>query len=230
MLGHLRVTGNDGEWSPKYYGVIVGLFCGLYMISIAIGSKLIDVHGLVLPAGIIIFPFCCIITDILTEIYGFNRTRQAVWTALLCTVLFATFTQLAIALPPAGFWPNQQAFESVFATSLRLAAAGCFAWVAGEFSNSFIMSKMKIFQGAKNMPLRFVGSTVIGQFLDTIVFVTIAFAGTMPWPQFFLMMLTGWAVKVLYEIVALPVSIPVANFIKRLEGVEHFDRQKLSLV
>lgn len=196
----------------------------------AIVSKLIDVHGIVLSAGIITFPFCCIITDILTEVYGFNRTRQAVWTALISTILFAVFTQIAIALPPAGFWPNQDAFSSIFATSFRMAAAGCLAWVAGEFANSFIMSRMKIFQGAKKMPLRFIGSTVIGQFLDTLVFFTVAFAGTVSLSQLSLLIVTGWAAKVLYEIVALPISVPVANKLKQLEGIEHFDRQKLSLV
>jgi queuosine precursor transporter len=230
MNDKLRVTNHDHEWHPKYYAVVVGLFCGLYMITLAITPKMVDIYGLILPAGIITFPLCCIITDLLTEVYGFNRTRKAIWTTLLCVVLFSLFTQLAIMMKPAGFWQNQAAFETVFGTSVRIAAAGCLAWVAGEFVNSYVMSKMKILQRAKAMSARFIGSTVVGQFVDTMVFFTVAFAGTMPWDSFLVMCATAWAFKVGYEIIALPLSVPIPTKVKHLEGIEHFDKQKISIV
>lgn len=227
---NLKITSRDSEWNPKYFGVITGLFCGLYMITAAINVKMIDVYGFILPGGILTFPLCCIITDLLTEVYGFNRTRQAIWTVLACTVLFAVFTQWNIVLKPADFWPHQTALASLFDTTWRLAAAGCLAWLAGEFVNSYVMSRLKIFQNARHMAVRFIGSTAIGQFFDTIVFMTVAFAGTMPWDAFPMIVLTVWGAKVLYEIVALPLSIPVTRWIKRKEGVEHFDRQALHIV
>ncbi len=226
----MKITNHDYEWHPKYFAIITGLFCALYMITMAINTKMVDLYGFIFPAGIITFPMCSVITDLLTEVYGFNRTRQAIWTTLICIILFAVFTQLAIILQPAVFWENQKGFEAIFSTSWRLALAGCCAWVVGEFINSFVMSKMKILQNAKMMPMRFIGSTLVGQFFDTIVFLFVAFAGTMPWKAFFMMFLTAWIFKVLYEIVALPLSVPIANWVKRLEGVEHFDKQKLHVV
>lgn len=226
----LRTTTHDSEWSPQFFAVIVGVFCSLYMISTALNAKLITIFGVTLPGGILVFPLCCIITDLLTEVYGFNRTRQAIWTVLACTVLFALFNQLAIMLPYPPFWENQQAFETIFATSWRIALAGCLAWVAGEFANTYIMSKMKIVQNAKHMPLRFIASTAVGQFFDSAVFVTIAFLGTMPFESFITMAFSVWLAKIAYETLMLPASIPVTNWVKKLEGVEHFDRQKISLV
>lgn len=226
----LKTTGHDSEWQPKYFAMLCGLFCGLYVITGAVNSKLIEIGGLVLPAGILIFPLCCIITDLMTEVYGFNRTRQAVWTTLICILLYAAFTQTVMQLPHPSFWEHQADYENIFATSWRLALAGCVAWVFGEFSNSYIMTKLKIRQNASYMPVRFIASTAVGQFFDTIIFMTIAFLGTMPLGDFLTMAIAGWVLKVTYEIFALPLSIPITKKIKQLEGVEHFDRQKISLV
>lgn len=230
MQKELRVANHDYEWHPKYYGVIVGLFCGMYVITNAIAGKMVDIHGLIFTAGNLTFPICAILTDMLTEIYGFNRTRQAIWTTLVCTILFATITQLAITLPPASFWPNQDSFAAIFATAPRIAFAGCVAWLVGEFLNSYVMSKMKIFQNAKHISFRFIGSTVVAQLADTLVFALIAFFGTMPIGAFVNMVIIAWVFKVSYEIVVLPLSVPITNKMKRMEGIEHFDRQKISLI
>lgn len=230
MSGSMRVTNHDYEWHPKYYGVLVGLFCGLYMITSALVAKMVDIGGFIFSAAIITFPLCCIITDLLTEVYGFNRTRQAIWTVLACSVMFALFSKIAIALPAAAFWPHQDAYVLIFDAMPRIVLAGCSAWLAGEFLNSFVMSRMKIFQNAKNPAARFIGSTVVGQLADSLVFYTIAFAGTMPAAALVNMILVAWGAKIAYEVVALPLSVPIAARIKRLEGIEHFDRQKLSLV
>jgi uncharacterized integral membrane protein (TIGR00697 family) len=227
----LKITSHDTEWQPKYFAVITGLFCGLYMISGVTTPKMISLpFGMATSAALIVFPLCTIITDILTEVYGFNRARQAIWTVLVCTILFAVFTQIAIALPPAGFWPHQDSYQNIFATSYRISAAGCLAWVVGEFTNSFVVSKMKILQNAALMPVRFIASTVVGQFLDTIVFFVVAFAGIMAWRDLGVAMLSAWLIKVAYEVVALPLSVPITRLVKRWEGVEHFDRQKLEIV
>jgi len=226
----LKISKKDTDWNPKYYGVFVGLFAGLYMITMSITPKMFDLFGNPMSAGIILFPVCCIITDLLTEVYGFNRTRQAIWTVLACVVLFGLFTQIAIILPPVSFWPYQEGFEGIFGISWRLSIAGWAAWLGGEFLNSFVMSKMKILQNAKHMPVRFIGSTVVGQFVDTTLFALIGFAGTMSWSALIMLIVTAWGLKVLYEIVALPLSVPITGFVKRLEGIEHYDYQEISLV
>lgn len=183
-----------------------------------------------MPAAIILFPICCIITDLLTEVYGFNRTRQAVWTVLACNVIFAVAAWIAVQLPAASFWPHQDAFAAIFSQTPRIVLAGSCAWVAGELVNTYVMSRMKIAQQAKGMPARFIVSTVVGQLVDSSVFCVIAFLGTMPLMVLLKLVLTAWVFKVGYEIVALPLSVPIARAIKRAEGVEHFDHQKLHLV
>lgn len=227
----LKITHTDSEWCPKYYGVIVGLFCGLYMITMAINSKLFTLGGLVFPAGMLTFPLCAIIADLMTEIYGFNRTRQAVWMVLVCNILFAIFTFIAIHIPPADFWPHNDAYAIVFEQAPRLALAGSVAWIVGELINSYVMSRLKISQNARHMAVRFVASTVVGQFFDTVIFCSIGFAGTMPLKSFIALILSVWGAKIIYEIFALPLSIPITRKIKKWEGVEHFDdQQKISVI
>lgn len=227
----LKITHADNEWCPKYYAPIVGIFCALYMITGALVPKLIDIYGFILPAAIITFPLCCIITDLLTEVYGFNRTRQAVWTVLVCNILFAIFMTIGTQLPAASLWPHNDAFKAIYAMAPRIAAAGCLAWLAGEFVNSYIVSKMKIAQQSKNMPVRFVVSTIFGQFIDSAVFFTVAFVGVMPVKEVIGLILTTWLFKLGYEILALPLSVPITRKVKQWEGVEHFDdRQKISVI
>ena len=229
-VSELKITNSDAEWSPKHYATIVGLFCAMYMINQAIVVKMFTIGSITTTAGIFTFPLCCIITDLLTEVYGFNRARRALWTVVACTFLFAFFTQLAIILPPASFWPDQEAFSKIFALGPRIALAGAAAWIIGELINSFIMSKMKIAQNAKGSAFRFIGSTVVGQFFDSLVFFSIAFIGTMPLTQLIITFLTAWALKIAYEIIALPFSVPAAQWLKKLEGIEHFDRQKITII
>lgn len=230
MIMGLKVSNTDTDWMPKYFAPLVGIFCGLYVITNALNAKLIEVWGIALPVGIITFPICTIITDIMTEVYGFNRARQAIWAVLMCTILYAAFTTLGIYLPGASFWQNQDAYAAIFNTSWRMAVAGCAAWLTGELMNSFIVSKMKVKQNGDNMAARFIGSTVIGQFIDTLVFFSIAFTFIMPWDAFFKMLFWVWAAKVAYEVIALPLSLAAARKMKQLEGVEHFDRQRISVI
>lgn len=226
----LYITHTDTEWQPQYFAIIVGLFCSLYMITLAINTKIITFHGLTMPAGMIVFPLCIVLTDVLTEIYGFNRTRQAIWTAVGSAMLFAMFTRIAIELSPADFWEHQQDFRNVFDLSWRLCVAGAAAWLVGEFSSSYILSRMKLAQNGEYMPARFVVSTMVGQFFDSATFMLVAFIGLMAWHKLAWMTVTTWCVKLVYEIVFLPVSIFITHRIKRLEGVDHFDKQHLRII
>lgn len=227
---NLRVTHGDYSWSPKYYGVIVGLFCSLYMITMVIAPKIINIYGITVSAALLVFPLCTIISDILTEVYGFNRTRQAIWTVIIATILFTGLIELAVMMPAASFWGDQAAFEKVFKFTWRIMLGGLAAWVVAEFTNTYVMSKMKVLQKAKNMSVRFIASTIVAQFFDTLVFSVIVFAGTMAIGQLITLMLIAWVFKVVYETCALPISLPVTNWIKRLEGVEHFDKEELRII
>ncbi len=122
--GELKITNHDYEWSPKYYGIVAGLFVAVYMATLAIGNKFFVVGGIAITAGLLTFPLCTILSDILTEIYGFNRTRLVIWTSMASGILFTAFVQLAVILPPAAFWPHQDAFAATFATTWRLALGG----------------------------------------------------------------------------------------------------------
>ncbi len=230
MSETLKISNTDSDWNPKYFGIVAGSFCALYIITNAVNTKIIDLAGFILPAGIIIFPLCTILADLMTEIYGFNRARQIIWTVLACTILYALFLTLGIHLPPAGFWQNQSAYETIFSTSWRMALAGCLAWLMGELTNSFVLAKMKLIQHGKHMSVRFIGSTIIGQFVDTVVFCTVAFVGLMPGLELLKMMLIAWVFKVLYETLALPLSVTITKWVKKREGIDHFDNQKISFI
>lgn len=226
----MQISHNDKDWSPRHYGVVAGLFCGIYMITIALNTKMIDLYGWFVPCGLLTFPICAILTDILTEVYGFNRARKAIWTALICALLFAVLGWIAIQIPPAPFYQNQAAFEAIFSQAPRIALAGCAAWIVGEIANSIVVSKMKIAHQGKNMSLRFIASTAVGQTFDSLVFCTIAFAGTLPMADFMSLFLGGTLFKIAYEVVFLPVSVPMTKLIKKSENVDHFDHQKLEIV
>jgi uncharacterized integral membrane protein (TIGR00697 family) len=219
----LKTTHHDSDWQPKHYAVLVGLFSGLYVTAAAIGSKVVDLWGLQFPAGLLVFPICCIITDLLSEIYGFNRARKAIYTVLATTILFAVFTQIAIIMPYPIEWENQGAFATIFANTPRIVLAGCLAWVAGELLNSFVISRLKISQKAKHVSVRFIASTAVGQSADSIVFCFVAFIGVMPFDMIIKLIITATLFKIIYEVIALPVSISITNWLKQLEGVEHFD-------
>lgn len=202
----------------------------MYMITQAIAPKIIDIQGFYMTVALITFPICTIMADISTEVYGFNRTRKMIWTVLICGILFGVFTQLAVAIPSADFWQGQDSFASTFQLRMRLTIAGLVAWLVGELCNSFIMSKMKIMQNGKNTSYRFIGSTAVGQFFDTLCFYPIAFLGTMSLENLLSIMIVAWFAKIMFEVLALPISIPLTKKLKHLEGVEHFDKQKISAI
>ena len=182
---------------------------------------------LLFNGSLLAYPLNHIFGDILTEIYGFNRTRRLIWMGLICGLLFLAITQIAIILPPPVGYTGQTAFAMVNGVLPRIVIASYLAYLCCEFTNSYIISRLKIFQNAQKFPLRAIASTVGGQFVDSLIFFTVAFLGTMPTGDFLLMMIDGWIAKVLYEIVMLPVTTLVVRKIKSLEGIEHFDRYKL---
>ncbi|MEE4379081.1 MAG: queuosine precursor transporter, partial [Candidatus Competibacteraceae bacterium] len=156
--------------------IVVAGFVTTLLIANIIAVKLIDVGGWILPAGTLIFPISYILGDVLTEVYGYRRARQVIWLGFACNLLAVMAIWLAQVLPPAGFWDGQAAFERILGYTPRLLAASFLAYLLGEFANAFILAKLKILTQGRWLWTRTIGSTVVGQLLDSTVFITVAFA------------------------------------------------------
>ena len=226
---NLKETGADGEWQPKHIDILASLYICMLILTWVCASKMFIVGSLIFNATLFIYPLNHIFGDILTEVYGFNRTRRLIWMGFVCGLLFLFFTQLSIALPPPPSYKNQEAFALINGALPRIVIASYLAYLCCEFTNSFIISKMKIRQSAENFPLRAVASTAGAQFDDSVIFFGVAFVGTMPTHDLLLVMFDGWLAKVLYEIIALPLTTIAVRKLKLLEGIEHFDRYKLRM-
>ena len=207
----------------RFLAPITGIFTATLLIANTLDTKIFELGGLSLPAGIIIFPLAYVFGDILTEVYGYAASRRVIWTGFASLVLMLVAYEISRALPTAAFWQNQPAFDAIFSHVPRIVLASIAAYLAGEFVNSLVVAKMKVAQHGKNMGLRFVMSTLAGQAVDTTVFVLIAFSGTMPLSALGAVILSAWAVKVGWEIVALPITIAVVRFVKKAEGVDVYD-------
>jgi queuosine precursor transporter len=213
----------DAMKQYKYYPVITGLFTVCLLMSNLFDIKIFMLGPLALPAGIIVFPIAYVFGDILTEVYGYAASRRVIWTGLVCMLLFILLTLSAIALPPAPFWSNQKEFALILGKVPRLVIASITAYFLGEFTNSFVVAKMKVRSAGRRMGLRFVMSTLAGEAVDTVTFVVIAFTGTMSVADLVQVTISAWAVKVAWEIIALPISLPLTKWLKRIEHEDYFD-------
>ncbi|MGB4503390.1 MAG: queuosine precursor transporter [Syntrophaceticus sp.] len=205
------------------YVVLGCLFVTCLLISNIIAGKLISVLGMVLPAAVILFPVTYIFGDILTEVYGFKRSRLIIWTGFACNLLMAAVFMLVVALPHPDFWQSQNAYQVVLGMTPRVVVASLIAYFLGEFCNSAVLSKMKLLTRGKWLFTRTIGSTIVGEGIDTAVFITIAFAGTVTVPVLFSMMAAQYAFKVLYEIAATPLTYLVVGWVKKKEEVDAYD-------
>ncbi|MDY6917668.1 MAG: queuosine precursor transporter [Chloroflexota bacterium] len=203
--------------------VVAGVFITCLIVANIIAVKLISVGGLVLPAAIIIFPVSYIFGDILTEVYGYRSARRVIWLGFLCNLLAVVAIWLGGLLPASQFWGDQQAYQSILGYAPRLLAASFGAYLVGEFANSFVLAKMKVKTKGRWLWTRTIGSTLVGQGLDSLVFIIVAFAGTQPWAVLGTMILTHWLVKTGYEAVATPFTYAVVGYLKRKEGADTFD-------
>lgn len=210
--------------NTKYLPVITGLFVACLLISNTIEAKVFTAFGLTLTAGTIVFPLAYVFGDILTEVYGYAASRRIIWTGFAALFLMVVIYSIAIILPPDAAWPNQEAFATIFAPVPRISAASLIAYFAGEFVNSFIVAKMKVAANGQHMARRFAVSTIFGQMVDTTVFTLIAFSFIMPWSILPAMIGSMWLLKVLWEIIALPLTLKMVTWLKRSEGIDVYDR------
>ena len=175
-----------------------------------------------LPAAIVIFPISYIFGDILTEVYGYRQARKVIWLGFLCN-LIAVFAFWVAGRIPALDSGVQNAYERILGYTPRLLAASFLAYLVGEFANSFVLAKMKIWTKGRFLWTRTIGSTIVGEGLDATVFIIIAFGGTLSWPLIIGIILTHWLVKTGYEVVATPFTYMVVNYLKKKEGVDTYD-------
>jgi queuosine precursor transporter len=199
------------------------LFVTCLLTANTIAAKLVTLGGLTLTAGIVIFPISYVLGDVLTEVWGYAAARQVIWLGFACNVLMVAAVWLGGELPAAPFWKGQAAYQEILGQAPRILLASFAAYLVGEFANAFVLAKLKIATGGRWLWVRTIGSTVVGQALDSLVFVVLAFAGAVP-----VGVLTGivgaqWAVKVAYEAAATPLTYAAVAWLKSREAIDTFD-------
>ncbi len=199
------------------------LFVTCLLTANTIATKLIAVGGMVLTAGIVIFPLSYVLGDVLTEVWGYGAARRVIWLGFAANALMVAAIWLGGAIPAAPFWTGQAAYDEILGHTPRILGASFVAYLAGEFTNSFVLAKMKILTRGRWLWTRTIGSTVVGQALDTAVFVTLAFAGTVPGGVLAGIMVAQWAVKVAYEAAATPPTSAAVAYLKSSERVDAYD-------
>lgn len=201
--------------------IIAAIFTTCLITANIIAVKVISLGAVILPAAIVVFPLSYILGDILTEVYGYRWARRVIWLGFTCNLIFVIFIWVGQVLPPASFWKGQEAYETILGFTPRLLAASFCGYLAGEFVNSFVLAKMKILTRGRWLWTRTIGSTIVGEGLDTAIFITLAFIGT---PSFAaIMILYHWLVKTGIEAIATPLTYTVVNYLKRKEAIDTYD-------
>ena len=203
--------------------IITAVFITCLITANIIAVKIITLGPFTLPAAIFVFPLSYIFGDVLTEVYGYSVTRRVIWLGFLCNLIFVFFAWIGQLLPAASFWGGQGAYESILGYTPRLLGASLAGYLVGEFVNSFVLARMKVLTEGRWLWSRTIGSTIIGQGLDTVIFITLAFIGTASAVP--TMILHHWVVKVGIEVVLTPATYVIVNRLKRKEGLDVYDRK-----
>ena len=216
----------------RYYDFIMAAFVAILLLSNLIGAS--KPSYVTLPggtewsfgAGVLFFPISYVIGDVLTEVYGYARARRVIWAGFAALAFMAFMAWVVVKLPAAKGWPGQEAYEFVFGNSWRIVLASMTAFWVGEFANSFVLAKLKVWTEGRHLWLRTIGSTFVGQGLDSLIFYPLAFYGLAGWPpeQLMQVVVSQWAIKTAWEALLTPVTYAVVGTLKRREGVEVFDR------
>ena len=209
-------------YSP-WFVLIVAIFVTCLITANITAVKLVSVLGFVLPAAIVIFPVSYIFGGILTEVYGYRQARRVIWLGFLCNLVAVVAIWIGQILPSVSFWDGQAAYERILGYTPRLLIASFLAYLVGEFANSFVLAKMKIATGGRWLWTRTIGSTLVGEGFDSLVFMTLAFAGTIPAGALGVAILTQWLAKSAYEAAVTPVTYVVVKFLKQKEGMNTYD-------
>jgi uncharacterized integral membrane protein (TIGR00697 family) len=209
----------------KYYEFVMAAFVCVLLCSNLIGApKITRVWGITFGTGVLFFPISYIFGDILTEVYGYARSRRVVWAGFTAMLFAAFMCWFVLWLPPAPGWLDQAAYEKAFGSTWRIVGGSLTAFVVGEFCNSYVLAKMKILTEGRWLWTRTVGSTIAGEALDTLIFYPLAFYGTWPNELLVNVMIANYCLKCGWEIVMTPVTYKVVAFLKRTENEDFYDR------
>lgn len=203
--------------------VVAALFVTCLITANIIIVKQISIGNLVLPAAVIIFPLSYIFGDILTEVYGYQQARRVIWLGFLCNLIAVGAIWIGKLLPPAPVFEAQEAYERILGSTPRFLVASFVAYLAGEFANSFVLAKMKVRTKGRWLWMRTIGSTLIGQGIDTVIVLSIGFLGVLPLPVLGIMILSHWLLKTVYEVVATPFTYLIVGYLKKKEGIDVYD-------
>jgi uncharacterized integral membrane protein (TIGR00697 family) len=207
----------------KYLSTLLTLFVAILLISNVVGQKLCLIWGFKIGGANLLFPLTYIFGDVFTEVYGYAASRRAIWLGFLCSGLLSAMGMIMVALPPHPEWHNQEAYATIFGFVPKMVLASLIAFWCGEFSNSFTMAKMKVYSRGKHLWMRTISSTVVGQLVDTTVFLSLAFGASLSFGALVELIVTSYSFKVIYEALATPLTYWVVNTLKRLEGIDAYD-------
>lgn len=199
------------------------LFVTCLLTANVTAARLIEVAGVVLPAGVVIFPVSYVLADVLTEVWGYAATRRVIWLGFAANALMVAAIQTGGAIPAAPFWGHQAAWEAILGQAPRLLAASFAAYLAGEFANAYVLARVKVLTRGRWLWARTIGSTVVGQGLDSLVFIGLAFGGSVPGPALAGMIAGQWTAKVAYEVLATPLTYAAVGWLKARERLDTFD-------
>jgi uncharacterized integral membrane protein (TIGR00697 family) len=204
--------------------VIAVAFVTCLIVSNITAVKLITVSGFILPGAIVIFPITYIIGDVLTEVYGYAKARRVIWLGFAANLFAVATFALVGVLPAAGFWGAQEAYDTILGATPRILAASLAAYLVGEFANAYVLARLKVATEGRFLWLRTISSTVVGQSLDSAIFIVIAFAGIIPFGALILTIVVQAAAKTAYEALATPLTYLVVGWLKRAERIDTYDR------
>jgi len=207
----------------RYFDLVMVAFVAVLMISNVASSKILVLGPFTFDGGTILFPLSYIFGDVLTEVYGYQRSRRVIWAGFAATALMAGVFALVGILPPAPDWPHQQAYQSILGMTPRIVLASLIAYFAGEFSNSWVLAKMKLLTKGRWLWTRTIGSTLVGQGIDTLLFVVIAFYGILPTSLLVAVITSNYVFKVGLEALVTPITYRVVNGLKRAEQEDYYD-------
>ena len=204
--------------------MLLGILFNVCLIAAnLLETKVIQVCGITVTAGLLVFPVSYIINDCIAEVWGFRKARLIIWSGFAMNFFVVMLGLIAVALPAAPFWEGEAHFNFVFGMAPRIVVASLAAFLVGSFLNAYVMSKMKLASGGRHFSARAIWSTVVGETGDSLIFLPIAFGGIIAWQELLLMMCIQIVLKSMYEVVILPVTIRVVKFIKKVDGSDVYD-------
>jgi queuosine precursor transporter len=228
--GEVRAVEAGAGLRFRHFDLVMAAFVTVLLLSNVLGAGKVAVVELPgfgawpFGAGILFFPVSYVIGDILTEVYGYDSARRCIWTGFAALLFMALMAYVVVALPPSPNWTGQAAYQQVFGQVPRIVFASMVAFWAGEFANSYVLARMKVWTEGRHLWSRTIGSTLVGQGIDSLIFYPLAFYGVWANDELLIVLLTQWALKVGWEALLTPLTYAVVGWLKRREGIDVFDR------